>query len=111
MRSYAVSRTLALLIANSFLVSSLVLAQQDPREATRPHPVQAGTQSTTPGTTPRDAKAETVPPNRKWSIGGASTITESVIAENESLTASTGGEEPTMRIALAPDVRSATVST
>src|SRR5882762_3763903 len=98
MRSNAVSRTLALLIANSFFVPGFVLAQQEPRKVVPPQPIQTGTQSKKPGTASGDGKTGTSPPpTGKWDVGDPSTITESSITEKDSPTVATmGGEEPVM---------------
>jgi stage II sporulation protein D len=107
MRCSLPARLLALLVANSFFASTVVFAQQGAREGTRPRRSQAET--TKPTTTPGDADTgQSKPPAKQWNLP---TNAGSPITQIESLTAAGVGVEPTMRIALATDVRSATVST
>jgi stage II sporulation protein D len=107
------SRTLACLTVCSFLVSSLALAQQDRRAETRPRQTQAQpagnrtpSEAKDPAAAARSAKAAASQPSPKqWNAVDTS------VTQIGALNAVTGGAEPLMRIALATDVRAATVST
>src|SRR2546425_1489279 len=107
MRSIAVSRTLALLIVNSFFASSLAFAQQAQREEIRPRRTQTETNSPKPAPAQDETKAPTSPflPAQPWIVPDKS------LTQIDALTAAKTGAEPTLRIALAIDVRAATVST
>jgi stage II sporulation protein D len=112
MRSIAVS-TLALLLATSFFVSSFALAQQDRRAEIRPRRTQTQPDSKRtpsevkdPAAAPRGSKAEASQSSAKqWDAVDPS------VTQIDAMNAVIGGAEPVMRIALATDVRSATVST
>jgi stage II sporulation protein D len=104
MRNIAVSRALTLLLATSFFVSSFALAQQDRRGETRPRSTQTQPNSNHP---PSDAKKPEVSqtPVKQWNAVDTS------VTQIDATTAVIGGAEPVMRIALATDVHTATVST
>jgi peptidoglycan hydrolase-like amidase len=91
MRCSLVSKTLVFLIANSLSISSFVFAQQRPRDETRPRRILDQKQG--PKAAPDEWKPETT----------------TIIADPAPTTRLE--QEPTMRIALATDVRLATVST
>jgi stage II sporulation protein D len=93
MRCSLVSKTLVFLIANSLSISSFVFAQQRPRDETRPR-----------RTLDQKQAAKTPPVSDEWRPQ-----TTTLIADATPTTRLE--QEPTMRIALATDVRSATVST
>jgi stage II sporulation protein D len=108
MRSNAVSNTLALLLISSFFGSSLALSQER-REETRPRRTQTESPQSTSDTKPISQTSDQVLPkkqasNQQWNTPDSS-ITKSAL---QSLVRE---PEPLMRIALATDVRSATVST
>src|SRR5206468_3225823 len=101
MRSNALSKTLAFILSYSFLIANVSQGQQEPRIVLPQPPIKTETSSQKSG----DAKTETsAPSGRKWDIGKTATITESIVAEKDSLMPATGGAEPMMRIALATDV-------
>jgi stage II sporulation protein D len=93
MRCSFVSKTLVFLIANSLSISSFVFAQQRPRDETRPRRTVDQKQAT-----------KTTPVSGEWKQEATPTIADAAPTMRFE-------QEPTMRIALANDVRSATVST
>lgn len=95
MRCSLVSKTLAFLIANSLSLSSFVFAQQRPRDETRPRRTLDQKQAT-----------KTTPVPGEWKQEATTTPTIAGAVQTLGLE-----QEPTMRIALATDARSATVST
>src|SRR5258708_17813320 len=93
MRRPLLSRTLAVLITNSFLLSSLAFAQQPAREESRPRRTEAVRSST-----PQSNIGPWHPPDNS-------------LTQLDAPAEIKGGAEPMMRIALATDLRAASVST
>jgi stage II sporulation protein D len=121
MRSIAVSRTLALLLATSFFVSGFALGQQDRREEVRPRRTQTEPRNRAPATAPRNGKpgpspaSAAVPDDTQTGASQAPTqqwnVVDTSVTQIGTLTSVNHDAEPVMRIALATDVRAATVST
>lgn len=108
MRSNAVSNTLALLLTSSFFFSSVAISQER-REETRPRRTHTESEPPQPETKPASRNSESVSPqtqpsNPQWKAPEKS-ITRSALQNM------VREPEPMMRIALATDVRAATVST
>jgi len=93
MRCSLVSKTLVFLISNSLSISSFVFAQQGPRDETRPRRILDQKQAT-----------KTNPVPDEWRPEATTIIADAAPTPRLE-------QEPTMRIALATDVRLATVST
>lgn len=93
MRCSPIFKTLAFLIAISLSLSSFAFAQQRPRDETRPRRAQDQKPST-----------DTDPSQGEWK----QKVNTTIVGTTETLRLE---QEPTMRIGLASDVRSATVST
>jgi len=109
MRDIAVSKAVTLLLSTSLLLSGFVFAQE-PRDEIRPRRVQpqAAAQSDAKHSTAAadaDVSSSSQTPAKEWQVRNTP------IADGNVLTTSISGTEPLMRIALATDVRSASVST
>src|SRR5713226_913246 len=105
MRQSLASKLISVLVVYSLQICSSVSAQQRPLEETRPRRAQP--EAKVPELSKGAAKARAVPASvtGEWRTGPTSII------PGDGLRESTNGAEPTMRIALATDVHSATVST
>lgn len=99
MRSIAVSRTLALLLASSFLISGFALGQERGQEI-RPRRTQSETKTPTPLS--KTEANTSAPKSKPWQLADTTQVASSNTGPIE--------PEPMMRIALATDVRAATVS-
>jgi stage II sporulation protein D len=98
------SRTLLFLIAYALFVSTLALAQQDRRDEVRPRRTLTQPNSNrTPSITKNPEASQ--PSTKQWNVDDRS------ITQIDAINQVKGGAEPLMRIALATDVRAATVST
>ncbi len=98
------ARAIVLVVVYSISVSSFVLAQQDRREEMRPRRTQAQPNNRTPVEV-LDADTSSRSAAKEWSAP------ETAITRVDATHGVLNGAEPIMRIALATDVRTATVST
>ncbi len=96
------SRLLVLLVVNSIFVPGLALAQQDRREESRPRRTQTPPVQRTAPESIQPAAQSAAP---EWNNADTS------ITQIDARQSIISGAEPVMRIALATDVRAATVST
>lgn len=102
MRSNLASKLISLLAVYSLSPCSLTIAQQRPEEGTRPRRTLAESKST--DLTKSESTAKRAPAADAWKVSPSS------VTDADSLKSPTG-TEPTIRIALATDVRSASIST
>ncbi|MCU1266758.1 MAG: SpoIID/LytB domain protein [Acidobacteria bacterium] len=95
-------RTLALLLVSSLLAPGFALAQQDRRAETRARRTQ---NQPAANRAPIEAKDPDTSQPKQWNAG------DTTVTQMDARHAVIGGTEPVMRIALATDLRAATVST
>lgn len=105
MRFSLASKFISVLVVYSLPVCSPGFAQQRPAEETRPRRTQTESRSTELTKAGPKAKGAPSPVTGAWSVN------PTAITDANPLKAPTGSFEPTIRIALATDVRSASIST
>ena len=105
MRFTLAAKFISVLVVYSLLVCSPVFAQQRPAEETRPRRTQTESRSTELTKAGPKARTASSPVPGTWKVNPTS------IADADALKGPAGSSEPTIRIALATDIRSASIST
>lgn len=105
MRVTVPSKFISALVISSLQLCSVAFAQQQPAEATRPRRTQAEAKAPELTKVVPQTTASPAPAPGAWQVSP-----ESIVAV-DALRGPTGSSEPTIRVALATDIRSASIST